>query len=182
MLAGIVDAVAEKGYVKTSVADVLHRVRVSRETFYQHFRDKEECFLAAVDQCVDVLFGVFESEIAAGAQQPPAGRFERAVGVYFDRLAASPALARTLYVEVYAAGEAAIAKRLDVQDRFVDLTKQVFERDPRWRALPDPRFACRALAGAISSLVTSTVAAGEPKRLPELREDVMDLLGHLMTR
>jgi AcrR family transcriptional regulator len=47
MLLGMVEAVADKGYAKTTVADVLTRARASRETFYEHFANKQECFLAA---------------------------------------------------------------------------------------------------------------------------------------
>ena len=49
MLAAIAEAVAEKGYAATTVADVVGRAGVSRKTFYEHFADKEECFLAAWD-------------------------------------------------------------------------------------------------------------------------------------
>lgn len=37
--------VAEKGYSETTVADIIAGAGVSRATFYDLFRDKEECFL-----------------------------------------------------------------------------------------------------------------------------------------
>ena len=49
IFAAVIDAVAEKGYVHTSVADVLGRAKVSRLTFYQLFRDKQECFVSAFE-------------------------------------------------------------------------------------------------------------------------------------
>ena len=49
IFAAIIDAVAEKGYVHTSVADVLAHAKVSRLTFYQLFSDKEDCFVSAFE-------------------------------------------------------------------------------------------------------------------------------------
>ena len=55
LLAAMADAVAEKGYANTAVADVLTRAGVSRATFYAQFRDKEECFCAAYAAGVEVV-------------------------------------------------------------------------------------------------------------------------------
>src|SRR5262249_49778086 len=41
------------GYAQMSVADVIADANVSRKTFYEHFRDKEDCFLAAYDFVAD---------------------------------------------------------------------------------------------------------------------------------
>src|SRR5579884_975427 len=37
--------VAERGYSAVTVADVVSAARISRRTFYEHFVDKEACFL-----------------------------------------------------------------------------------------------------------------------------------------
>src|ERR687887_842834 len=47
MLGALVEVVAEKGYAATTVADIIGRAGVSRTTFYQQFKDKEDCFLVA---------------------------------------------------------------------------------------------------------------------------------------
>src|SRR5690242_1893989 len=49
MLLAVAESVAEQGYATTTVADIIARARLSRRTFYEHFADKEECFLAAYD-------------------------------------------------------------------------------------------------------------------------------------
>src|ERR1700690_1931506 len=46
---GITRAVADKGYAAATVADITARSRISRRTFYEHFADKEECFLLAYE-------------------------------------------------------------------------------------------------------------------------------------
>src|SRR3954453_24037732 len=49
LLAAMLRAAAELGYRELSVQDVLDRAGVSRPTFYEHFENKEDCFLAAFD-------------------------------------------------------------------------------------------------------------------------------------
>ena len=49
LLAATLRATAELGYREMSVQDVLERSGVSRPTFYEHFENKEACFLAAFD-------------------------------------------------------------------------------------------------------------------------------------
>src|SRR3712207_4871654 len=65
LLAAMADAVAEKGYAKASVADVIERAGVSRKTFYEHFANKEECFLAASDAGDDLLLAAINDAVAA---------------------------------------------------------------------------------------------------------------------
>ena len=50
-------AVADKGYPATTVADVVERAGVSRKTFYEQFPDREACFLAAYDAGVEYVLG-----------------------------------------------------------------------------------------------------------------------------
>jgi AcrR family transcriptional regulator len=50
LLRAMVDVMADKGYAGTSVADILRRARVSRETFYELFSSKEDCFMSAFEQ------------------------------------------------------------------------------------------------------------------------------------
>src|SRR5688500_10815012 len=55
MLRAMAEAVSERGYAKTPVAEVLRRAGVSRETFYQHFANKDACFLDAFDYAAGIL-------------------------------------------------------------------------------------------------------------------------------
>ena len=49
LLEAVTEVVAERGYEGASVAHVIAAAGVSRKTFYEHFADKEACFLAAYD-------------------------------------------------------------------------------------------------------------------------------------
>ena len=171
----MVESVGEKGYTRTSVADVLKRGKVSRETFYQHFTDKEQCFLTVLDQSARLLERFFDTELS-GDESPPMVRFERALEIYLNTLAGEASVARVFFLESYAAGEEARRKRFAVQERFVQAVTDNFRDDPVWRRLPDPEFAGRMLVGAISSLVASALVNGTSDELTALRDPVMDLL------
>lgn len=174
MLLAMAESVAEKGYVHTSVADVLRRGRVSRETFYQHFTGKQDCFCTVLDQCALLMERFFEEEMSG--DEPPWPRFEHALEIYLSTLAAEPAIARVFFLESYAAGPEAQEKRFAVQERFVSAVTDNFAGDPAWRRLPDPGFAARMLVGAVSSLVASALVHGRDEELPALREPVTRLL------
>ena len=100
----IAQVVAEKGYQATTVADVVERAGVSRRTFYEQFPDKEACFLAAYEVAQEVVLGRIA---AAVAHRPDAGWRERArsgVEAFLALLAAEPAFARALQLEILPPG------------------------------------------------------------------------------
>jgi AcrR family transcriptional regulator len=173
MLAAMAEAVAEKGYARTAVADVIERAGVSRETFYEQFADKEDCFLAAYDTGVEALLEVM-AEAVAGSRAGPEKRLDRVLSAYFAAIAAEPAFARTFLIEVYAVGPRALERRVELQQRFVAMVAEIFGLESASHGASE-RFACEALVAAISSLVTSRVGAGRLDELDELRAPLVGL-------
>jgi AcrR family transcriptional regulator len=168
MLAGMVGAVSQHGYVRTSVNDVISRAGVSRETFYEQFGNKEECFLAAFDDAVEKLIRHMAVPAAASGSGGPLERFSAGLRVYLDVLAREQALARTFLIEVYAAGAAARRRRAAVQQRFVEFLAAGMDA-----STAEERFACEVLVSASSSMVTMRLATDDPDALRELHEPVM---------
>ncbi|MFI6514263.1 TetR/AcrR family transcriptional regulator [Spirillospora sp. NPDC050679] len=179
LLQGMIDAVAGKGYVRTSVADVLKRARVSRETFYEHFADKQDCFLAAYALAADLMVAVV-TDAPRRPGDTPLDLFDHALTAYLDALAADAARSRTFLLEIYAVGPDATAYRFAVQRRFVRLIADALREDPRWQALPDPDFTGLMLVGGIASMVSGKVASGEHADLPALRVPILDHVRRLL--
>jgi AcrR family transcriptional regulator len=169
MLEAMALAVGDKGYTGVAVADVVAGAGVSRETFYQHFADKEECFLAAYEMAVDIMRQAM-ADALAGRPSDPLARFDRALRAYLDLLSSEGAVARVFLVDVYAAGPRALERRREVQEDFVDVIAGIFAAKTA-----GDRFACEALVAAISSMVTVRVAAGEFDALPGLRLQLVEL-------
>jgi AcrR family transcriptional regulator len=170
MLMAMAWAVAEKGYVRVAVKDVIEGAGVSRETFYEQFSDKEDCFLETCQAASNVLVRSLVQSLGS-APSDPLERFDRVLEAYLQGLADERPLPRVVLVESYAAGERAVRLRAEMTHRFVDATAQLLEIDGE-----EGRFACEALVGAISSMVTARVAIGEDETLPELHAPIMRLV------
>jgi len=170
LLVAMADAVAELGYAKASVAEIISRAGVSRETFYEQFENKEAAFLAAYDGAAQIVAHEMGDELGHLDEATTVeARLEAILLRYLETLASEPAVARTFLVEVYAAGPEALARRVEVQQRFVDLIGTIAgASDDR------QRFACEALVAAISALVTQRICAGRGSELRELHEPVLE--------
>jgi AcrR family transcriptional regulator len=168
----IMDALAavltERGYVNTPVAAIIERAGVSRETFYEQFASKQDCFVAALEATVADLAGTLNGAVAAPGT--PIERYERMLRVYLDALVARPDTARLFLIETYAAGDEAMQRRLELQQQFVDGLLAIFGR----RSARD-RAACDALVGATVALVTARFVAGDIAGVRAVRRPLVDL-------
>src|SRR3954467_4533468 len=163
------ETMARKGYAATSVSEVLRAAGVSRETFYEQFTSKDDCFIAAFEAAVESVLGAMvEARAASG---PPVDRFSRGLRAYLDALADDPAFARMLLIEVYAAGPVAMQRRGELQQRFVDALDATLGA----RTAAD-RFANEALVAMVSSMVTARLAVGDVDGLRALHRPVMQLV------
>jgi AcrR family transcriptional regulator len=179
MLGAMAEAVAAKGYAGTTVADVVAGAGVSRKTFYEHFRDKEECFLAAFDTSVDRLLGsILSARPEHGDDDAAWLPLMRArARAYLDALASEPAFARTFLIEVFAAGPRALERRAEVLHRFAQLFRDLHEEARRqFPSLPPvPEQIYVAAVGAINELVSEYARAGRTAALPELEDTLLYL-------
>src|SRR5438270_9202713 len=78
LIAAMASSIEIKGYRETTVADVVRLARTSRRTFYEHFEDREACFLALFDATNDTTM----EEIAAAVS--PEHSLERQVDEALD--------------------------------------------------------------------------------------------------
>ncbi|NUS42471.1 MAG: TetR/AcrR family transcriptional regulator [Mycobacteriaceae bacterium] len=150
------DVMAANGYTATSIAQILKQAGVSRETFYEQFRSKEDCFEQTFNEAVaDLSQRVWEAT-DPGSDVDPLLRFERLMKTYLEGLAATPARTKTLLVEVFAAGHKFIAMRSARQAKFVDILVNILEANTE-----EQRFACKLLVAGISAQVTGFAAADD---------------------
>jgi AcrR family transcriptional regulator len=184
IFAAIIDAVAEKGYVHTSVADVLARAKVSRLTFYQLFSDKEDCFVSAFDAraalLAQVLRAVLDERPPSGGEWSVLARIDRILETYLEALQAEPASARSLLIEVYAAGPRARQQRNRSVQQFVEVVNEALRgRAGVFGSEDEQHFTAQLLVGGVSSLVTTMVGEGRMDELAGLRGPLMTLFERL---
>jgi AcrR family transcriptional regulator len=169
MLSAFAEVLTERGYVNTPVAAVIERAGVSRETFYQQFSSKQDCFIAALEDTVSELAGTLANTLAAPGGTP-IERFDRMLTVYLDALAERPATARLFLIETYAVGEEAMRRRVQLQEQFVEGLVAIFGRSSA-----RDRAACEALVGATVAMVTARFVTGDVAGLRDVRGPVVDL-------
>src|SRR5207237_2930440 len=118
--------------------------------------------------------------VRESGEQDPLARLDRVLGVYLRALRDAPALARVFLVEVYAAGPAAIEQRRASLERFVDIVAETHRGETGVLGTrANQRFAAHAFVGAVSSLVTNAVAAGDADELLSLRAPLIRLAAQI---
>jgi AcrR family transcriptional regulator len=170
LLAAMLRATAELGYREVSVQDVLDRAGVSRPTFYEHFENKEACFLAAFDNAAARLRKRLEA--AAGEGDGWRERLRLGLEDLLRFVAEDPDSAMSLIVDARAACPPALERRDVLLDHFSSCL------DSMVRAEADPANAPTAIAaagivGGIEALLYSRLNRGEA-------DDVQSLLPSLM--
>ncbi len=175
MLAAVVGAVAEKGYGSTTIGDITGRARVSRDTFYQQFASKEECFLAAYDAMTRNLL---DEMVAAGtSRESYVEGMREGVRAYLRFWSESPEAARVWSLDILAAGPEALVHRERTLESFTRLYQAIVERAAAEQAgLPTvPATVRRAIVVASLELATEYVRQDRVSSLPELENDVLYL-------
>jgi AcrR family transcriptional regulator len=168
ILEAMVRVVGHQGYKATSVADVIAEADVSRTTFYKHFDDKQECFLAAYDMVTERVLD--EVVAKCDGEQAWLERVRIGLPTIVDMFALDPQLARTAIVEVAAAGADARQRHWNAITRFTEFLEDG-EELTEGRELPD-NIALMA-AGAVSGLIFDELLTGRAERLPELLPDLL---------
>jgi AcrR family transcriptional regulator len=178
LLRAAVAAVADRGYSAVTVADIVHRAKVSRAAFYLHFHGREDCFLAATRRGGQLLFGhVMLAVRAVPADAPDEEVLRAGCRAFLGFLADEPAFARVFYIDMPAAGPVAVERLRDAGARFAEINakwhRRARTRHPDWPAVPDEAY--QALAGATAELVRSWVSADKTEALPELEGTLVAL-------
>ena len=179
MLDAVTRAVADKGYARVTVGDVVGIAGVSRRTFYEQFKDKEDCFLAAYATGTHALIeNMVEASLRVGRDAHWREVLRVAIDTYVGTLGADPEFARTFLVDVLGAGPAAVELRRQVYEQFVQqyviLARQAARQQPEIGEVPEVYL--RALVGGIGELVQQHVLTKDPKTLPELAPVLVQLV------
>lgn len=163
LLSAMVRVSAGKGYEATSVADILKAAGVGRETFYELFKDKQDCFIAAQR----LLFEDILDRITKAYERPGSWpeRVRMGLAELLDRLARDPGATKFLFIEMGSVG--AVAHEIFVQDfaRFVALLDEGREESESARTLPN---VSSIAAGAVYARIYEEIVRGQTAQLPQL--------------
>ncbi len=172
LLAAAVIAVDELGYADTTVGDITGRARVSRRTFYELFKNREECLAAVLEDVVALI----EGDVAAANLDGLAWR-ERVRGglwailSFLDR---EPALARVCVVQTLRGGMEVLERREELMARLAAVVDE--GRHEGARAGGCTPLTAEGIVGAALTIVYARLLRGERKPLTGLLGELMGMI------
>jgi AcrR family transcriptional regulator len=170
IVAALAEETMERGYRAVTVADIVRRAGIARNTFYDNFSSKEDCFLATQDFAVEEsLARVVEAAAEAEGWE---GRMIAGLGAFLKYVSEEPALARTCIVEALSAGEAAQERYEQSLQAFVPLVRTGREHSEHGEDLPDTLE--EAIVGGIFWIIYQRIVLGEAGRIESLLPDLVD--------
>jgi AcrR family transcriptional regulator len=167
LLRSIVSCTSERGYADTTIADVVRVARTSRSAFYEHFADKEDCFLAAYEQMTTAFIRA-SLEAAAGVSGWRE-KLDAGILTYFRFMADHPEVAVSTVVEIQGAGRRALEARSRALRQWMQTIQGLAILARREGvALPelDP-VACAAIVLTAEAQVHDYARRGRVKRVKE---------------
>jgi AcrR family transcriptional regulator len=171
LIVAMLSAAAELGYLETNVQDVIDRAGVSRPTFYEHFSNKEDCFLAAFDTSAARLRKKVENAAREGGDIWR-DRVRHALQALLRFTTREPETARTIVVEARAGSAAAVRRRVELMDNFA----HCLEAEAR-DLLPGNRsptaLTAAGIIGGVESLLYSRLCKQEYEQLEALLPSLM---------
>lgn len=162
ILDAALDVFSSKGYHESTVDEIVERSDTSKGSVYFHFPNKQTLFIALVDKFANLL----ERRITEAIEQEAEGigRVRAALQACLDTFGRYRLLAKIMLVQAVGLGTIFEEKRLQVNNRFVNLIKIYIDQAVAVGDVPplDSEIVARAWMGAIYEVVIRWVYTGEP--------------------
>lgn len=160
-------SVGTHGYERTSVQDAITNAGLYRQAFYDNFEDKGDCYLQAID--AGSAWIELAMRKATAGESTWRGRLRGALGGLLSYLDEQPEIGRALFVEVHAAGAAAVEKRTEAMERAAAMMDLAREES----TAAAPAISAEAVVAGILAVLHTRLAARQT-------EDFIRLLPELM--
>jgi AcrR family transcriptional regulator len=164
----IAATLAEHGHSGLTVAEIARRAGVSHRTFYEHFPDKWEAFLAAGATSAQRSIRSALSSYAAHPDQWPAA-VPAAIEALLETMASEPSRTMTGFTDMFGAGPQGLALRDGIFDA---LAKQI-EAETRQAGHARSPLVSEACVGGVWELIREHLAQRPIDELPSLAPQVV---------
>ena len=177
LLEGLLASIREKGLAQTQLTDIVRHAKASRRTFYNHFPDKDSCFV----ELTELVTATVREQVVAAIDREAAWpeHVDQAIDAFLEGLAAEPQL--TLTFASPSLGERIVRAQRDAIDRFAEVVVDLVAGEAFRTAAVRPITHERAyfLIGGLHLLVVRTVEEGrDPTTLgDELKTVFKTVLG-----
>jgi AcrR family transcriptional regulator len=169
LVAGIIEAVAEHGYNETTIAAITKAAGLSRKTFYEHFKGKEECFAAAYEASFEYVRASMLSAAAEADAESWPERVRAGLAALLLVFISDADLATFFLIAPAAAGDEIASRH---HEAMANIVAALTAGAP---AEPSPTRE-QALAGGLSALIVSRRRDGQTEPLRDLLPDLVELI------
>jgi AcrR family transcriptional regulator len=173
ILEATADLLAEHGYQGTTLEMIVRQAKVGYATFYKHYADRDEAFLALLDAATERTTERIEAAYKR-EEGPWPDRVGAALGAFFEDVAAHPNVARACLVEALTAGPEATARHEQALKRLAALLRPGRELNPRQAKLPENLE--ETLAGGVVWVLSQRLIGGEADKLRALLPETLEFL------
>jgi AcrR family transcriptional regulator len=172
LLDALEEGIAEDGYPRTTVADIVRRARTSRRTFYEHFDSREACFVALLTEANAEQVRQISS--AVDAKAPWKSQVRQAIEAWISSAESRSSLMLSWIRDVPSLGDAARGLQRDAMENFVEMVRALADTG-EFRAAgvgPFSRQRIIMLLGGLQELTAITVEEGG--RMSDVTDEAVD--------
>jgi AcrR family transcriptional regulator len=159
VLGSVVHLTLDEGYSRLTDPQIAQFAGMSTEAFHKQFANKEECFLAVLDEFVREALDSVRPSFESAASWPEG--VYKAMVAFTDYLVAHEALLRIAFIDIFEVGPGMIGRMTRSVEGFTEL---MTEQGPPPRR--GPEVALEAVTGAVWAIISGYVANGRLSRLP----------------
>jgi AcrR family transcriptional regulator len=168
------ELVAKRGYEAVTIALIVKRAHVSYKTFYNHFANKEECFLELFDRTVEVIRERIDATLAESPEASWPEQVAIAIRTLFETFLAEPLIARAVVVEAPTVGPAITRRYQEAMNMLAPLLQRGREQSPEAAGLP-PTLEV-TLAGGVIWSAYQRLIVGEIDRIATLLPESIEFV------
>lgn len=173
LITGLIEALYEVGYQKTTVSRIGQRAAVSKSDFYKHFESKDDCFIAAYDVAVDRI----RDHLLAACEEAEADwahRVRAAIEALLRFFTAEPAVASIALVEGLRAGRGVYDRYQAALESFVAYLRAGAPPSPVGTAVPEA--TGEAVVGGVASMLGRRILAGDADQVEQLFPEILEFV------
>jgi len=159
VLSSIVHLTLDEGYSQLTDPQIAQFAGVSTEAFHRQFPNKQECFLAALDEFVAEALDNVRPSFEGGANWPDG--VYRAMVAFVQYLLTHEALLRIAFIDIFEVGPAIVGR---ITRSVEELTKMLTAEGPPPRR--GPALVLEAISGAIWAIIATYITNRRIARLP----------------
>jgi AcrR family transcriptional regulator len=170
IIAALAEETVARGYRAVTVADIVRRAGIARNTFYENFSSKQDCFLATQDYAAEeALRRVLDAAFPADGWE---ARVEAGLSAFLRYVASEPALARACIVEALSAGPASLERYEESMEYFINLLRIGRDGSPHGGQLPETLE--ETIIGGIFWIIYQQIILGEAEQIEQLLPDLVE--------